>query len=131
MTKLRVFIGVADEKLRVAMLLLLGSEHGLVIVGITDRLQGVVPQVHATQPDVLLLDWELSNQALANLIIDIHNLGCPLKIIFLSNKPDHEEEALEAGADYFIAKNAPPDKLLLILHEQQSTLNDISKSNPK
>jgi DNA-binding NarL/FixJ family response regulator len=129
MTKLRVFIGFADEKLRVAMLLLLGSEHGMVIVGITDRLQGLVPQVDATQPDVLLLDWELSSQSLAKLITDIRNLGRPLRIVFLSSKPEKEQEVLGAGADYFIAKNAPPDKLLLILHEQQSTRTELS--NPK
>ncbi|MGE5378185.1 MAG: response regulator [Bacteroidota bacterium] len=131
MTKLRVFVGFADEKLRVAMVLLLGSEHGMVIVGITDRLQGLAPQVDATQPDVLLLDWGLSSQSLANLITDIRNLGRPLKIVFLSNNPESEQDVLGAGADYFIAKTAPPDKLLLILHEQQSRLTEISTSNPK
>lgn len=129
MAKLRVFIGFSDEKLRVAMLLLLGSEHGVVIVGITDRLPGLVPQVDATQPDVLLLDWELSSQSLAKLIADIRNLGHPLRIVYLSSKPENEKEVLGAGADYFIAKNAPPDKLLLILHGQQSRLTEIS--NPK
>jgi|WetSurMetagenome_2_1015567.scaffolds.fasta_scaffold324118_2 two-component system, NarL family, nitrate/nitrite response regulator NarL len=129
MTKLRVFIGIADEKLRVAMLLLLGSERGMVLVGITDRLLGLVPQVDATQPDVLLLDWVLSSEALASLISRIRSLGHPLKIVFLSSKPENEQEVLETGADYFIAKNAPPDKLLLFLHEQQSTKTEIS--NPK
>ena len=33
MRKLRLFIGFADEKLRAAMLLLLGTEHGVVIAG--------------------------------------------------------------------------------------------------
>lgn len=111
------------------MLLLLGSEHGVVIVGITDRLPGLVPQVDATQPDVLLLDWELSSQSLAKLIADIRNLGHPLRIVYLSSKPENEKEVLGAGADYFIVKNAPPDKLLLILHGQQSRLTEIS--NPK
>ena len=129
MRKLRVFIAFADEKLRAAMLLLLGTEHGVVIVGITDRLQGLVPQVDATQPDVLLLDWELSSQSLAKLITDIRNLGHPLRIVFLSSKPENEKEVLGAGANYFIPKNAPPDKLLLFLHEQQATMTEIS--NPK
>src|SRR5512139_1774083 len=129
MRKLRVFIAFADDRLRAAMLLLLGTEHGVVIVGITDRLQGLVPQVDATQPDVLLLDWELSSQSLAKLITDIRNLGHPLRIVFLSSKPENEKEVLEAGVDTFIAKNAPPDKLLLVLHGQQSRLMEIS--NPK
>ena len=131
MRKLRVFIAFADEKIRAAMLLLLGTEHGVVIAGITDRLQGLVPQVNITQPDVLLLDWELSSQSLAKLITDIHSLGHPLRIVFFSSKPENEKEVLGAGANYFIAKNAPPDKLLLCLHEQQVTMTEISNPNPK
>jgi len=129
MTKLRIFIGFADEKLRVAMILLLGQEHGMVVVGITDRLSGLLPQLEAVQPNVLLLEWELSAPLLGNLITDIRNLEHPLKIVFLSNNPDNEQEILAAGADYFIVKNTPPDRLLVILREHQSTLNEIS--NPK
>lgn len=113
------------------MLLLLGTEHGVVIAGITDRLQGLVPQVDATQPDVLLLDWELSSQSLAKFITDIRNLGHLLKIVCLSSKPENEKEVLDAGANYFIAKNSPPDKLLLFLHEQQAAMTEISNPNPK
>jgi hypothetical protein len=42
MTKLRIFIAFADEKLRIAMLLLLDHEPGMVVVGIPDRLPGLV-----------------------------------------------------------------------------------------
>jgi DNA-binding response OmpR family regulator len=77
----------------------------------------------------LLLDWELSSQSLAKVITDIRNLGHPLRIVFLSNNPEDQKEVLGAGANYFIAKNAPPNKLLLILHEQQSTLTEISNPN--
>lgn len=108
------------------MVLLLGQEPGMAVVGMTDRLSALIPQLEAVQPDVLLLEWELSAPLLGNLITDIHKLGHPLKIVFLSNNPEKETEVLAAGTDYFIAKNAPPDNLLLILHEYQSTLKEIS-----
>ncbi len=45
MTKMRIFIACADERLRIAMLLLLENEPGIFVVGITDRLKGLLVQL--------------------------------------------------------------------------------------
>ena len=89
----------------------------MVVVGITDRLSGLLTQLEATQPDVLLLSWEIPFQTIADLLVNIRKLGRSLKIIFLSGRPGEEEKIIEAGADYFISKDAPPDKLLPILKQ--------------
>jgi DNA-binding NarL/FixJ family response regulator len=117
MTKIRIFVACSDERLRIAMLLLLDQEPGMVVVGITDRLSGLLTQLEATQPDVLLLSWEIPFQTIADLLVNIRKLGRSLKIIFLSGRPGEEEKIIEAGADYFISKDAPPDKLLPILKQ--------------
>jgi DNA-binding NarL/FixJ family response regulator len=117
MTKIRIFLACSDERLRIAMLLLLDQEPGMVVVGITDRLSGLLTQLEATQPDVLLLSWEIPFQTIADLLVNIRKLGRSLKIIFLSGRPGEEEKIIEAGADYFISKDAPPDKLLPILKQ--------------
>ena len=85
------------------------------VVGITDRLSGLLIHLAAAQPDVLLLEWELSFDSMAKLLTDIHDLECPPKIVLLSNQPGEKEKITAAGADYFIAKDAPPDELLPIL----------------
>ena len=64
MTKIRIFLACSDERLRIAMLLLLDQEPGMVVVGITDRLSGLLTQLEATQPDVLLLSWEIPFQTI-------------------------------------------------------------------
>jgi DNA-binding NarL/FixJ family response regulator len=117
MTKTRIFIACADERLRIALLLLLDTEPDVVVVGITDRLPGLKTQLQATEPHVLLLEWELPFQSMTDLINDIHKLGSSPKIILLSIRPEEEEEIIAAGVDYFVAKNAPPDKLLQILND--------------
>jgi hypothetical protein len=63
-----------------------------------------------------------------SLIADIHNLARPPEIIYLSNKEEHEETILGAGADYFVLTNAPPDRLISILDDLSAT--EIQKQNP-
>lgn len=115
MTKLRIFIACADERLRLALLLFLEQEPGIFVVGIIDRLPGLLIHLEAAQPDVLLMQWDIPIQSLEDLFADIHNMECPPKVILLSNKPEEREKILSAGADHFIAKDAPPDELLPIL----------------
>ncbi len=99
------------------MLMLLEHEPGMGVVGITDRLSGLVLNLEASQPDVLMLGWEIPCQALVDLLADIHQLKRPPKVIFFSSRPEEEERIITAGADYFISEDAPPDKLLLILRQ--------------
>jgi DNA-binding NarL/FixJ family response regulator len=116
MTKLRIFIAFADEKLRIAMLLLLDHEPGMIVVGIPDRLPGLVTQLDASQPDVLLLEWSIPINSMKELIDDISHLSPSPQVILLSSIPEEKEAVLAAGVDHFILKNAPPDELLLILN---------------
>jgi len=112
------------------MLLLLENEPGMLVVGITDRLTGLSTQLEVSQPDVLLLEWELPFKSLAGLLTDIHNLECPPKIIYFSSRPGGKKKIITAGADHFIVKDAPPDELLPILNnisylKQECPTNDI------
>jgi DNA-binding NarL/FixJ family response regulator len=129
MTKLRIFLACADQRLRVALLLLLDEEPGMAVVGITDSLPELLPLVETTQPDALLLEWELPIESLANLLADFRSPGRALKIVFFSNNPEDEEKVTSAGADYFILKNAPPDTLLPILREHRASLAESSMKN--
>jgi len=121
----RIFIACADVRLRLALHLLVDQEPGMVVMGITDRLTGLLIQLEATQPDVLLLEWEISFTELEDLLTDIHNLKFRPEIILLSNKPEEEGKMIAAGADYFISTDAPPDNLLPILRLNPSTTLEI------
>ena len=115
MKPMRIFLAYADDRLKVALLMLLDHQPGMVVAGISDRLPGLLTQVQASQPDVLLLEWDASLQLIADRITNIHNLARPPVIIFLSSSAKQKETIMAAGADYFVMKNTPPDELLSIM----------------
>jgi DNA-binding response OmpR family regulator len=119
MAKKRIFVACKDERLRIALLLLLDHESGMGVIGITDQLPNLLSQLWATEPDALLLEWELPLKEIEHLLTDIHNLPHTPMIILLSSKLEEEEKILAAGADYFIPKDAPPDELIPILNQSR------------
>ena len=121
METMRIFIACADERLRLALLLLLDHQPGMVVVGLSDRMPGLLTQLEGSQPHVLLLDWGLSDEMEVNFFADLHNLKLPPKTIVLASDPTTREAILTNCADYFISKDAPPDNLI-------TTLSDIRVS---
>jgi len=114
---MRIFIASADSMLRLSLQLLLEDEPGMAVIGIADRSDGLLAQVGASQPEVLLLDWELTKQEPIDLIGDVQHLEHRPKIVALSINPQVKETALAAGACDFISKNVPPDDLLPVLRK--------------
>lgn len=115
MNKKRIFIACADERLRIALVIFLEGEPGLSVAGFTDRLENLVPQLEVSQAKVLLLEWHLDLPALKKTLNKVRQLSHPPKIIYFSGDPEERQQILDAGADYVILKNAPPDDLLPIL----------------
>jgi DNA-binding NarL/FixJ family response regulator len=113
---LRIFVACPDMRLRTALFQFLEREHGMNVVGLSDRLPGLFSQLEGSQPDVLLLDWELSAQPIEELLTKFHNLESRPEVIILSARPNEKEKIMAAGADHFIPKDAPPDELLPILN---------------
>jgi DNA-binding NarL/FixJ family response regulator len=117
----RIFIASADKTLRLALQLLLESEPGMVVIGMSDRSTGLLTVVGTSQPEVLLLDDGLANHSMAHLVSDLHHLECKPKVIVLSSKPQTRAATLAAGADGFISKDVPPDELLPLLRKMRSS----------
>ena len=117
MNKKRIFIACDDERLRIALLIFLEGEPGLTVVGFTDRLENLLPQLEASQAEVLLLEWQLGHPTLKATLDKVRRLPRPHKIIYFLGNPEERQKVLDAGADYVILKNAPPDELLPILNK--------------
>ena len=118
---MRIFIASADSPFRLSLQLLLEDEPGMAVIGIADRSDGLLTQVGASQPEVLLLDWELTKPAPINLLRELEQLEQPPKIIALSIDSQVKEIALASGASDFISKNVPPDDLLPILRRTRQS----------
>jgi DNA-binding NarL/FixJ family response regulator len=117
MNRKRIFIACDDERLRMALFLFLEEKPGTNVIGFTDRLDSLLPQLDATQADVLLLEWQLSLPVLADLVSRVRGLSHPPKIIYLCRGTEKEEKVQDAGADYVLVMDSPPDKLLTIIEQ--------------
>ena len=117
MNKNRIFLACLDERLRIALLLLLETVPGVVVVGFTDRLQNLLAQIEASEADVLILEWELAAHDFRDLLGRVRKLDYSPKVIYFSGRLEERQQVLESGADYVIFKNAPPDELIPILDQ--------------
>jgi DNA-binding NarL/FixJ family response regulator len=113
---------IADDQAQVrsALRLLLEQASTVAVAGEAGNAQELLTQVQVGHPDLVLLDWELpcaingeqgpqSPQALLSLLRQIHPA---LQVIALSGRPEAPPAALEAGADVFVSKGDPPERVL-------------------
>ncbi len=120
MNRKRIFIASDDERLRIALFLFLEERPGTNVTGFTDRLENLLPQLDASQADILLLQWQLTPPGLAEVVTGVQKLSHPPKVIYLCKGIEKQEMAQEAGADYVLVMDSPPDKLLSILDQISS-----------
>jgi DNA-binding NarL/FixJ family response regulator len=114
-------IVIADGRPRVrfALRTLLGRQAGLDIVGEAQDAEDLLAQIEGNCPDVVLLDWRLEGLETADLLAALH-WRCPgLYVIVLSGRPEARRMALDAGADVFVSKIDPPDRLLAAIRSVQ------------
>ena len=119
---MRIFLVCKDDRLKLAVLMLIDNQPGMVVSGMSDRLEGLAKQLETTQPDTLVLEWPLSVASVQNLMGEIRELEYPPEVIYLSNKPEMRKAVTDAGVGHFVLTNAPPDELLIILKGLQSSV---------
>lgn len=114
---MHILLADDEPKVRSALRLLLEQDPALSVVGeaadagqVLDRLQGFCP-------DLLLLDWELPGQQ-GGRLFGLVRTCCPaLAVVALSGRPEARRAALAAGADAFVSKGDPPERLLAAIDE--------------
>jgi len=121
---MRVLLADDQAKVRSALRLLLEQEPELSVVGEVAEADGLLAQARTARPNVVLLDWELPGFRAAESLYALQSLDSHLKVIALSGHLEAREEALAAGADAFVSKGEPPERLLIALRTVGVT-NDI------
>jgi DNA-binding NarL/FixJ family response regulator len=109
---MRVLLADDQTEVRLALKILLGQESGLDIVDETGELGNLLVKTEESRPDLLLLDWELSNMRVSDVIPVLRSRHPQLRIIALSGRPEALGAAIAAGVDAFVSKGENPDKLL-------------------
>ena len=112
---MKILLADAKPNIRYALSVLLTEQPGLEVVGETDDPEGLLPQIKTNCPDLVILSWDFSPRELENLLRDMRMIRPELLIIALSAKPNLKQAALQAGANAFICKGDPPEKLLASL----------------
>ncbi len=108
---MRVLIADEQLKIRFALRLLLEREPELSVVGEAEDVEGLMTQIKTSHPDMVLLDWELPNTNGENALCSMRKIY-PNVVIVLSGRLEAKKAALAAGANAFISKGDPPERLL-------------------
>lgn len=111
----RVLLADDQSTVRSALQLLLEEDPRLDVVGEATEAEELLAQVEVTSPDLVLLDWELPGSQAADLLFALHQHYPHLAVIALSGRPEAGRAALAAGADAFVSKGDPPERLLAVL----------------
>ena len=119
---------IADDQppLRSALRLLLNYALGVSAVDEAANGCEALQLAAGVHPDVVLLDWELPvRDGPAPLLSKLHAARPGLVVIALSGKPEARHAALEAGADAFVSKGDPPERLLEALNCTQGVCGQL------
>ena len=114
---MRVLLADDQPQVRSALRLLLEEETDIQVVDEVTNAEDLLVQTESTVPDVLLLDWELPGLQASALLTALRQGHPYLCIIALSGEWEARRLALAAGADAFVSKAEPSDRLLSILRE--------------
>jgi DNA-binding NarL/FixJ family response regulator len=87
------------------------------VVGEAGDARQAVKLVRERQPDIALLDWELPGQSGASALAKLRAVRPDLIVVALSGLPEARQAALDAGADVFVSKGDPPERLLEAVNE--------------
>lgn len=108
---MRIMVADHQLKVRFALCTLLSRQPGVEVAGEAATAEELLAQVPKTQPDLVLLHWRLYESS-PDLLLNLRQICPGLRVIVLSARSEAGREALVAGAEAFVCKMDPPDKLL-------------------
>jgi len=126
---MRILLADDEPRVRSALRLLLEQQPVVDIVEEVANAQELQDHVRNRCPDMLLLDWALPGYTPKNLLTSLRNFHPDLFIIVLDSEPQTRQIALVAGANEFISKNEPPEKLLAAIKSYRVSNKRRTRSN--
>jgi DNA-binding NarL/FixJ family response regulator len=118
MTKrIRVLVADNQPRARQSMKALLGAWYQVEAVCEANNGSEALQIVEVFQPNLILMDARMPKMNGLEALKRIKAKWPAIKIIVLSMYPDFKTEALEAGADAFVSKSDPPEKLREVLKD--------------
>ncbi len=120
---MRVLLADDQMAVRSALRLLLEHEAGVRVTVEAGDAQSVLTLLSEGCVDVMFLDGELPGGSMECLLPKVRKTCPQLKVIVLSGRPEAYPIAQAAGADAFVSKGDPPERLL-------EALRDVARAAP-
>lgn len=114
---MQILLADNQPKVRLGLRVLLERQPGLKVVGEAVDAEGLLVQTEAACPDLVLLNWELPGLAATDLLSALRRVCPDLIVIVLSGRTEVRRAALDAGADAFVSKCDPPERLLTAIDD--------------
>lgn len=114
---MRILLADDQARVRFALRALLAQQPGFEVVGEASSADDLVALLMTTRPDLALLDWELPGLAEGGGLPVLRKLCPRLAVTVLSSRPGAHRAAQAAGADAFVSKGDPPERLLEVLRD--------------
>ena len=111
------FLGPNGSGKTTTINLLLEQVPGVHVVGEAANAVGLIGQVEAACPNVVLLDWELPGLEAPELLAALRAWRPHVRVIALSGRLQARPEALAAGADAFVSKSDPPERVVMAVKQ--------------
>jgi DNA-binding NarL/FixJ family response regulator len=115
-----IVLASQEYDLRLALEMLFREQPGAYVVGTASHSDTLLALIQSACPDLVLLDWDLPGQPLAEVLAQVQSANPISKIIVLSKDGEAREAALAAGADAFVIKGDPPKQLLVAIDQVRS-----------
>lgn len=109
---LRIVVADDHPSIRENLRYLLNAELGLVVVGVAKDGHDALRLVHATRPDVLVLDSEMRDLSGLEVAGTLRQDGSRIGIVLYTLDSDACVEARAIGVDACITKDSPPSMLI-------------------
>lgn len=120
---MRILLADDQTQVRTALQILLKYQADMQVVGEASEGQTLLIQIEQTNPDLILLDWNLPDLTAIGSVIGLRRTRPDLLIVVLSGRPESRRDALAAKADAFVSKIDQPERLLAVLQTMQERVN--------
>jgi DNA-binding NarL/FixJ family response regulator len=109
---MRILLADHESNVRYGLRVLLEERPDLEVVGEAADAEDLLAQIQVACPDLVLLSWGLPGLTGADLPPALRSACEGLYVIVLSGRPEARQAILDAGANAFISKVEPPERLL-------------------
>lgn len=113
---LRVVVADDHPSIRENLRYLLNAELGLVVVGVAKDGHDAVRVVHATRPDVLVVDSDMPDRKGLQVAETLRSDGTQVGIVLYTLDGDACIESAASGVDACVTKDSPASVLIDAIH---------------